>query len=167
MSKLAALILCLFPITLVAQSTGPVASGYITSIDSDGSFSIEGWPVRVDPKATFIVRDGTAESPLALFTPYVGEFVDLFGSAPKERSKGPILASRVSQVLPIVGDVHGTAIIDLPPKLRASTSCAQTATFSAFRQPLLSSLRTSYAQRPRSPPTYGSRTTARSRETVP
>ena len=55
--KIAALILCLFPITLAAQSTGPVASGYITSVDSDGSFAVEGTPVRPDSKTEYNERD--------------------------------------------------------------------------------------------------------------
>jgi len=49
------------------------------------------------------------------FTPFVGEFVDVLGSARKGKSRNPILATKISQLLPASGDIHGTAIIDLVP----------------------------------------------------
>jgi len=114
--KIAALILCLFPITLAAQSTGPVASGYITSVDSDGSFAVEGTPVRPDSKTEYNERDdNSATKSNASFHPFVGEFVEVFGPAPKRKSGMPILATRVTELPPVLGDVHGTAIIDFVP----------------------------------------------------
>lgn len=117
--KIAALILCLSPITLTAQTLAPepVVSGYVTSVEPDGTFAVEGWPIRFDPRVVFFVHgnDGTATS-TSSFRPFVGEFVDVVG----ERSKGKsaprfILATRVTQVLPDLSAVGGTGIIDLAP----------------------------------------------------
>jgi hypothetical protein len=58
-------------------------------------------------------KGGTHANPS--FHPFVGEFVEVFGSTPKGKSHAPILASRVNEVPPILGDVHGTAIIDFVP----------------------------------------------------
>ena len=117
MSKIVALILCLFPITLTAQSTSPVASGYITVVNSDGSFAVEGTPVLSEPKIEYSVKDAkgvTGSNPS--FHPFVGEFVEVFGSAPKGKAGTPILASRLVELPPVLGDIHGTAIIDFVPQ---------------------------------------------------
>jgi len=117
--KLSALILCLFPITLTAQSaaSAQVASGFITSVEPDGRFTVEGWPVHLEPHATFFVNPnpGTATSS-SIFQPFVGEFVEVYGSRSTGKSvPRSILATRLVQVMPDLDGVHGTAIIDFVP----------------------------------------------------
>ena len=117
-SKFAALILCLFPITLAAQVTGAVTAGYVTAVNPDGGFEVEGWPIELDSKATYFVRNNTgADTSVNAFRPFVGEFLDVYG----ERSKGKsaprlIHATRLFQIVPAANSVHGTAIIDLVPQ---------------------------------------------------
>lgn len=78
--KFAALILSLLPISLAGQSTGHIAAGYITSVNPDGTFSVEGWPVHLESNPVFFVHlNPGGEVPATSFEPFVGEFVEVGG----------------------------------------------------------------------------------------
>lgn len=168
--KSAALILCLFPITLAAQGTSPIVCGYITSIDSDLSFAVAGWPVRLDPKTTFAVRDGNLESPLASFTPYIGEFVDLFGSAPgtdpKARSS-QVGSRRFCRYSATFTGPRLSTLCHSRLSRQASIFSGQTAAFSAYRRPLRSSSKTNSSRSQPSQQTFGLATRAHCGKTGP
>ncbi len=115
--KFAALILSLLPISLAGQSTGHIAAGYITSVNPDGTFSVEGWPVHLESNPVFFVHlNPGGEVPATSFEPFVGEFVEVGGSRTKGKStQGLILGSSVTRIMPDLDAVHGTAIIDFVP----------------------------------------------------
>ena len=107
--------------SLPAQSTvqAPLASGYITSIESNGSFALNGVPVHLAPDVAYGVKvqDRTllGGPPIA---PFVGQFVTLEGR--RDKRSGTIDATTVTVVSPTPGAVAGYAIIDSIPPSPAS-----------------------------------------------
>ena len=114
--KIATMILCSSLITSVAKAADPVTSGFVTSIEPDGTFWVAHTHVKISSVAMFYPYDDKPlETASSTFHLFVGESVVIYGTRLKRTTTDPIVATRILQLAPALGEVHGTAIIDFVP----------------------------------------------------